>query len=181
MAKVVTLNPINPTTFEYQTYSTQDDNLIVNFAVEPTFDPLKNYVAYYIYDFNNTVVFSDDIDFKGYAIIDGQVVLDPERDLEIAGYDEGSYNVVYNFLNNELSSSFSQRLYIDEISSDRTEVRLNTTQISNLDLISEATSLTNQIQNNPGVYFDFFLNFGGNELIISNNILLDTSNLHLVF
>ena len=177
MAKVVTLNPINPTTFEYQTYSTQDDNLIVNFAVEPTFDPLKNYVAYYIYDFNNTVVFSDDIDFKGYAIIDGQVVLDPERDLEIAGYDEGSYNVVYNFLNNELSSSFSQRLYIDEISSDRTEVRLNTTQISNLDLISEATSLTNQIQNNPGVYFDFFLNFGGNELIISNNILLDTSNL----
>jgi hypothetical protein len=65
MAKVVTLNPINPTTFEYQTYSTQDDNLIVNFAVEPTFDPLKNYVAYYIYDFNNTVVFSDDIDFRG--------------------------------------------------------------------------------------------------------------------
>jgi hypothetical protein len=87
------------------------------------------------------------------------------------------YNVVYNFLNNELSSSFFQRLYIDQISPDRTEVRLNTTQISNLDLISNANALINQIQSNPGVYFDFFLNFGDNQLIIANNMLLDASNL----
>ncbi len=30
MAKVVTLNPISPTTFEYQDYSIQGDNRIVN-------------------------------------------------------------------------------------------------------------------------------------------------------
>jgi hypothetical protein len=77
---------------------------------------------------------------------------------------------------NELFSSYFQRLYIEEISSDRTEVRLNTTQISNLDLISGASSLINQIQSNPGVYFDFFLNFGDNQLVIANNMLLDTSN-----
>jgi hypothetical protein len=176
MAKVVTLNPINPTTFEYQDYSAQDDSLIVNFQIEPTFDPLQNYVAYFIYDFNNNVVFTNEIDFKGYAFLDGQVVLDPEKDLEAAGYDEGQYNVVYNFLNNELSSSFFQRLYIDQISSDRTEIRLNTTQIPNQDLINGATSLINQIQSNPGVYFDFFIDFGNNQLAIANNMLLDTSN-----
>jgi hypothetical protein len=177
MAKVVTLNPIDPVTFEYQDYSAQDDNLIVNFTVEPTFDPLQNYVAYYIYDLNNNVIFSDEINFLGYNIINGQVVLNPETDVEGVGFEEGQYNVVYNFLNNELSSSFFQRLYIDQISPDRTEVRLNTTQISNLDLISNANALINQIQSNPGVYFDFFLNFGDNQLIIANNILLDTSNL----
>ena len=59
MAKVVTLNPISPTTFEYQDYSIQDDNLIVNFTVEPTFNPLQNYVAYFIYDLDNTVLFSN--------------------------------------------------------------------------------------------------------------------------
>jgi hypothetical protein len=176
MVKVVTLNPINPTTFEYQDYSAQDDSLIVNFQIEPTFDPLQNYVAYFIYDFNNNVVFTNEIDFKGYAFLDGQVVLDPEKDLEAAGYDEGQYNVVYNFLNNELSSSFFQRLYIDQISSDRTEIRLNTTQIPNQDLINGATSLINQIQSNPGVYFDFFIDFGNNQLAIANNMLLDTSN-----
>jgi hypothetical protein len=176
MAKVVTLNPIDPFTFEYQDYSTQDDNLIVNFIVEPTFNPLQNYVAYYIYDLNNNVIFDNEVNFDGYSIIDGQVVLNPEGDIEKAGYEEGQYNVVYNFLNNELSSSFFQRLYIDQISPDRTEIRLNTTQISNQNLINGATSLINQIQNNPGVYFDFFLNFGDNQLIIANNMLLDTSN-----
>jgi hypothetical protein len=176
MAKVVTLNSIDPITFEYQDYSAQDSNLIVNFTIEPTFNPLQNYVAYYVYDLNNDVVFSSEINFRGYAIIDGQVVLNPEVDLESAGFDEGQYNVVYNFLNNELSSSFTQRLYIDQISSDRTEIRLNTTQIPNIDLISGTTSLINQIQSNPGVYFEFFLNFGDNQLIIANNMLLDTSN-----
>jgi hypothetical protein len=177
MAKVVTLNSINPTTFEYQDYSTQDDNLIVNFTIEPTFDPLQNYVAYFIYDFNGNVVFANEINFRAYNIIDGQVVLNPELDVESAGYEEGQYNVVYNFLNNELSSSFFQRLYIDQISSDRTEIRLNTTQIANQDLISGANSLISRIQNNPGVYFDFFLDFGNNQLVIANNMLLDTSNL----
>ena len=176
MAKTVTLNSIDPVSFEYQEYSTQDDNLIVNFTVEPTFDPLQNYIAYYVYDLNNDIVFSSEIDFKGYAIIDGQVVLTPEADIEAVGFEEGQYNVVYNFLNNELSSSYFQRLYIDQISSDRTEIRLNTTQISNLDLISGATSLSSQIQSSTGVYFDFFLDFGDNRLVIANNILLDTSN-----
>jgi hypothetical protein len=176
MAKVVTLNPISPITFEYQDYSIQDDNLIVNFTVEPTFNPLQNYVAYFIYDLNNNVVFANEIDFNGYAFLDGQVVLDPEVDVETVGFEEGQYNVVYNFLNNELSSSFFQRLYIDQISSDRTELRLNTTQISNLDLINGANSLITQIQNSVGVYFDFFLDFGDNQLIIANNMLLDTSN-----
>ena len=165
MAKVVTLNPINPTTFEYQDYSNQDDNLIVNFTIEPTFDPLKNYVAYYIYNLNNNVIFSNEINFDSYNIIDGQVILNPEGDIEKAGYEEGQYNVVYNFLNNELSSSFFQRLYIDQISPDRTELILNTTQISNLDLINGANSLISQIQNSIGVYFDFFLNFGDNRLL----------------
>jgi hypothetical protein len=176
MAKVVTLNSIDPITFEYQDYSTQDNNLIVNFTIEPTFNPLQNYVAYFVYDLNNDVLFSNEIDFRGYSIINGQVFLNPEGDVEGAGFDEGEYNVVYNFLNNELSSSFSQKLYIDQISPDRTEIRLNTTQISNVDLINGATSLISQIQSNPGVYFDFFLNFGDNQLVIANNMLLDTSN-----
>ena len=176
MAKVVTLNPIDPFTFEYQDYSAQDDNLIVNFIVEPTFNPLQNYVAYFIYDLNNNVIFDNEVNFDGYSIIDGQVVLDPEGDVEKAGYEEGQYNVVYNFLNNEISSSFFQRLYIDQISPDRTEIRLNTTQISDLNLINGANSLITQIQNSVGVYFDFFLNFGDNQLLIANNMLLDTSN-----
>ena len=55
MAKTVTLNPIDPNTFEYQEYSNQDNNLIVNFTIEPTFNPLQNYVTYFVYDLNNCI------------------------------------------------------------------------------------------------------------------------------
>jgi hypothetical protein len=65
------------------------------------------------------------------------------------------------FLNNEASSSIFNKDYIDQISSDRTEIRLNTTQIANSDVVNGATSLINKIQTStPGVYFDFYLNFG---------------------
>jgi len=176
MAQNTTIIPINPITFELQDYSTQDTSLISNFAVEPTFNPPNNYVTYFIYDLNNNVVFANDTNFEGYNIIDQEIYIDPEKDLRTAGFDIGQYNVVYNFINNEASSSFFQRYYIDEISSDGTEIRLNTTQIPNVDVISGANDLLNKILNNPGTYFDFYLNFGNNQLVIANNILLDNSN-----
>ncbi len=124
MAQNTTIIPINPITFELQDYSTQDTSLISNFAVEPTFNPPNNYVTYFIYDLNNNVVFANDTNFEGYNIIDQEIYIDPENDLRTAGFDIGQYNVVYNFINNEASSSFFQRYYIDEISSDGTEIRL---------------------------------------------------------
>ena len=176
MSQTTTILPINPTTFELQDYSTQDTSLISNFTVEPTFDPSTNYVTYFIYDLNGNVVFASEINFQGYNLIDQEVYIDPENDLRSAGFDIGQYNVVYNFINNEVSSSFFQRYYIDEISSDGTEIRLNTTQIPNADVIAGANALLSKIQNNPGTYFDFYLDFGNNQLVIANNILLDNSN-----
>ena len=176
MSQTTTILPINPTTFELQDYSTQDTSLISNFTVEPTFDPSTNYVTYFIYDLNGNIVFASEINFQGYNLIDQEVYIDPENDLRSAGFVIGQYNVVYNFINNEVSSSFFQRYYIDEISSDGTEIRLNTTQIPNADVIAGANALLSKIQNNPGTYFDFYLDFGNNQLVISNNILLDNSN-----
>ena len=176
MSQTTTILPINPTTFELQDYSTQDISLISNFTVEPTFDPSTNYVTYFIYDLNGNVVFASETNFQGYNLIDQEVYIDPENDLRSAGFDIGQYNVVYNFINNEVSSSFFQRYYIDEISSDGTEIRLNTTQIPNAEVVAGANALLSKIQNNPGTYFDFYLNFGNNQLVIANNILLDNSN-----
>jgi len=176
MSQTTTILPINPTTFELQDYSTQDTSLISNFTVEPTFDPSTNYVTYFIYDLNGNVVFASETNFQGYNLIDQEVYIDPENDLRSAGFDIGQYNVVYNFINNEVSSSFFQRYYIDEISSDGTEIRLNTTQIPNAEVVAGANALLSKIQNNPGTYFDFYLDFGNNQLVIANNILLDNSN-----
>jgi len=176
MANTVTINNIPGNFFELQDYSIQDDTLIANSTVQSTFNPLQNYISYFIYNLNNEIIYSNEAGFSGWSFIDGQVYLDPQADLERVGYTVGNYNTLYTFLNNEVSSSIFNQFYIETISSDRTEIRLNTTQILNIDVVNGVAALTAKIQNNPLTYFDFYLNFGENQLVIANNILLDNTN-----
>ena len=71
--------------------------------------------------------------------------------------------------------------YIDEISSDRTEIRLNTTEIPNIDVVTLTNDFISEIQNSPFGYIDFYLDFGDNQLVIANNILLDNICIHNLF
>ena len=176
MANTVTINNIPSNFLELQDYSIQDDNLITNSTVQSTFDPLQNYVSYFIYNLNNEIIYTNEAGFSGWSFIDGQVYLDPQKDLEQVGFTIGNYNTLYTFLNNEVSSSIFNQYYIETISPDRTEIRLNTTQIANADVVNGATALIAKIQNSTLTYFDFYLNFGQNQLVIANNILLDNTN-----
>jgi hypothetical protein len=176
MANTVTINNIPSNFFELQDYSIQDDTLIANSTVQSTFNPLQNYVSYFIYNLNNEIIYSNEAGFSGWSFLDEQVYLDPQRDLEQVGFTIGEYNTLYTFLNNEVSSSIFNQFYIETISPDRTEIRLNTTQITNLDVINGVAALTAKIQNSPLTYFDFYLNFGQNQLVIANNILLDNTD-----
>ncbi len=148
MANTVNINTIPSNFFELQDYSIQDDTLITNSTVQSTFNPLQNYISYFIYNLNNEIIYSNEAGFSGWSFIDEQVYLDPQTDLERVGYTVGNYNTLYNFLNNEVSSSIFNRFYIDEISPDRTEIRLNTTQILNVDVVSGAIALASKVQNN---------------------------------
>jgi len=176
MANTVNINNIPGNFFELQDYSIQDDTLITNSTVQSTFNPLQNYISYFIYNLNNEIIYSNEAGFSGWGFIDQQVYLDPQADLERVGYTIGEYNTLYTFLNNEASSSIFNQYYIEDISTDRTEIRLNTTQILNNDVVNGVNSLINKIQNSTLTYFDFYLNFGSNQLVIANNILLDNNN-----
>ena len=176
MSQIVNIQNIDPQTFELQTYSVSDTALISNFDVTNTFNYSSSYIEYFVYDLNNNILDSIvDNSFRGFSLLDNQVILDPQADLEAQGYLEGQYNTVYNFLNPLLSSNVNSRYYIDQISSDRTEIRLNTTQIPNIDVVTSSLALQTQISQSIGVYKDFYLDFGNNQLIIANNILLDNS------
>jgi hypothetical protein len=60
---------------------------------------------------------------------------------------------------------------------DGTEVRLDTTSIPDQLVVSSSLDLINNINASTGSYFDFYLNFGNNDLIIAVNALLDTSSI----
>ena len=182
MAAIIT--NIDPTTLEIQNYSNPDINLIPLEEVSSQFDPFNNYIEYTIISTNGYFQVTDQ-NFLDYKIINDysptntslvySVDINPENNLVSRGFSNGEYNVIYNFLNNELNSSTDNRsFFIKEISSDKTEIKLASNILSNVEIETAFNTFKSKLNNTP--YFqDFYLNFGSNNLIIANNILLDNT------
>jgi len=156
MTKIVNINPVDPISFEYQEYSSEDNNLIASTNIDVAFDPSTDYLEYFILDSNQNILSSNVFGYPNYKLIDNVVTIDPEEDLRSFGYDTGNYNTVYNFLRKRLSSSVTNKYYIDQISPDRTEIRLNTTSITNTEVVSSTNEFISYIQNDPRGYLDFY-------------------------
>jgi hypothetical protein len=177
MERIINIQNVDPNTLQLQNYSPEDESLISNFTEQDiAFNPSEDYIEYFILDLNQNILFSNVAGYPNYKLRDNLVTIDPQNDLESQGYTEGQYYTIYNFLKRKLSSSVGSTFYIQDISSDRTELRLNTTQISNTDVVDLTIQLANDIANSAGTYLDFCLDFGDNKLIIANNIALDNTN-----
>jgi hypothetical protein len=172
MAEIVNIQNINPQTFELQEYSQQDTNLISTTTTFDNWDSTVDHIEYFIYDLNGNILFDNVAGYPQYSLIDNNLVIDPENDLKSQGFLEGNYNTLYNFLTYRLSSNTVNQYYISQISTDRTEIRLDTTTISNADVIFSTNEFINY-RASSSVFVDFYLDFGNNDLVIANNILLD--------
>lgn len=157
-----------------QTYTTSDDSLITSFNTDITFNPATDYVEYYVYNADKQIV--DTVEkLNSFAIYGEDLSISPEQDLENRAYTDGKYYTVYNFLRPLLASNILETYYISEISLDRTEIRLASTSILGGDIVDSTLALKADLDSAP-YQKDFSLNFGNNNLIIANNILLDETN-----
>jgi hypothetical protein len=179
---------VNPNTFELQTYSSTDETLISNQIVEGKFGLPGDYVEYFVYSFDKLLLYPVDtpaISSTDYTVTNdpylqnqgfySTININPLVDASELGFDVGQFYTIYNFLKTKLSSSVDNQFYITEISSDRTEVRLDTNNIPDVSWVPLAREFQAQISASFPYYTDFYLNFGYNNLIIANNILVDTS------
>ena len=174
MNENVTIQQLDPNTFEYQTYSDSDSQLIVQSQLDTVFSASTDYIEYYVYDQNQNLIYpSTTIPLLNYDIREGDVLLDPQKDLENSGFDIGIYNILYSFYRKRLSSNISEKYFITDISSDRTEIRLDSNIISN-DVIISSTNEFIQYRETAEYFVDFYLNFGNNQTVIANNIKLET-------
>jgi hypothetical protein len=156
-----------------ETYNPSDVTLISTSEEQSAFNSQVDYIEYFIYDGNKNLFIGEN-KLETFNIYDNNLLISPETDLEERVQDQGKYYTVYNFLKPLLSSSIEEAYYIAEISSDRTEVRLATTDILSQDVLEGAAALKQEIEDAP-FYRDFYLNFGENQLVIANNILVDTT------
>jgi hypothetical protein len=171
MAELIDIFLIDPVTFSTEIYQESDISLLNVNLSESVFNSNTDYVEFYIYDLNNNILNSS-VPFTDYSILDNELYIDPNIDVTLAGFDQGTVNVVYNFYQTLLSSSTSVYYYIKEISPNRTELRLASTTLTLNEISSSVTEYVN-FRNSQSEFEDFYLNFGDNFTVIANNILLD--------
>jgi hypothetical protein len=173
MGNVITVNP-----FEYsiRNYESTDTGLVTEFELDSQFTN-SSYIEIYVYDMNENLVrldlnhlnYTTHPDASDNSI--SNITLFPDKDLENLGFNQGSYIAYYNFLINHIGTQ-SFPLYIESISSDRKEIKVNSTSLSPLDLTNQANAFI-RFRENQMYFVDFNLNLGGNDLVIANNIKIE--------
>ena len=167
----VKIIPINPQTFETQDYSTSDEELLSVSVLDTAFTGSTDYIELSVYDENQTLIsFTEDL--EGYSIKEGDVLLNPQGNLEDLGFDIDTYFTNYTFYRKRLSSSSEEKYFISNISSNRTEIEISSNQIEESLILSSTTEFI-QYREEAEYFVDFYLNFGSNETIIANNIQIN--------
>ena len=181
MAEVIQVNPDN---FELQDYNSQDVNLITSFDIDTSLEK-NSTIEFHIY--NNNILVESVLNFIDYTLPPSGkndspnsislLDINPLENLNNLGYTQGQYIAYYNFLNNEIGNLFDS-LYISEISSDRKEIRLQSNDLSNLDLLNQTENFIDKREESD-YFLDFYLNFKNNDLIIANNIKIENDETDL--
>ena len=181
MADQTNIIPLNPNSFSSEVYSPQDESLIGSSIEQNQFDTNTDYVEYFIFDLNNNKISpsGNDATFTDYTILDNEIYVNPETDVLNRDIDTGTVNSLYNFYRKWASSSPQSTYYISEISSDRTEIRLDSNLISREEIITSVSQFVSYREVDE-TFPDFYINLGSNILFIANNIKLDTDNTVLI-
>jgi hypothetical protein len=162
-------------------YESQESSLINSFEIGTTFNS-QSYIEYFVYDLNKNL-FLTEYNFREYTLNNLQnnpdelyeIIIDPSQSLSNSGFDQGTYISYYNFLDKKIGSNLEQ-LYISEISNDRTEIRLDSIILDELSLIEQTNTFIQERQDSD-YFLDFYLNFGDNNLLIANNIILESQDI----
>ena len=113
MAKEITIQSLDPNTFEFQTYSKLDTDLIVKSQLDTVFSKNTDYIEYYIYDQNQNLIFpSITSELLDYDVREGDIILNPTQNLSSVGFNVGIFNILYTFYRKRLSSNINEKYFI---------------------------------------------------------------------
>jgi hypothetical protein len=161
----------------------EDQNLLNTQTINQTFGYNKDYIELFIYDLNQNLIYSN-LDYKSFKSANNfslnpngsipVIEIDPVNDIQSLNYISGEFLSQYNFFKlTSLDSSIN--LFIQEISDDRTEIRINSADIISSDLIirgeSIIDSLTNSVEQKS-----FLLNQSNNIQILIVNAIIDENS-----
>jgi hypothetical protein len=173
------INPIIP--INSQNLNNSDASLISQVEQENFFNTETDIVNTFVYDSNNNFIRSININ---YTVLNTktnntdvkEIQLDPANDLQSNLLTTGIYNVNYNFLRPTLNSNLS--FYLQEISQDRTELRINSNTTNDSQKL-ELYNTLNDLINNSELFKGIYLNFDDDNLLLIVNVGFDNNTILL--
>jgi hypothetical protein len=161
----------------------EDQNLLNTQTINQTFGYNKDYIELFIYDLNRNLIYSN-LDYKNFKSANDfglnpngnipVIEIDPVNDIQSQNYISGEFLSQYNFFKStSLDSSIN--LFIQEISDDRTEIRINSADITSSDLIIRGNSIIDSLTNSVEQK-SFLLNQSNNTQILVVNAIIDENS-----
>lgn len=171
--------------------SQADTQLVSQFGINSLFDRNKNYIELHILNLVDDLLQSD-YNYSGYLELgnaqsagkEGASILtiDPVQDVKTYQYETGGVKLLYHFLNDLFSKDKTNiEFFIQDISSDRTELKLKTFNLSDEEVVRITADIKSKLENQS--YFnEFRLNFKNNDLFVGLNIdtLTDSTGVSVV-
>ena len=165
-------------------YTEEDISLLSFQVIKQDFGLSSDYIEYFVYDAGDNLL-NINYSYKDFKLpstsyidpISGSlpaIEIDPIKDLQNLGYSSGEFKVQYNFFNNIVSNP-SAELFLKEISSDRTELRIGSTILSNEQIESASLSLLNEYSGSA-YFVDYLINFGNNQQAVAVNVALNKNS-----
>ena len=166
-------------------------NLLQEEIIQNSFGDVRDFIEYHVYDLNGNLLLSN-VRYDSYTLPENGTIssqnttteelnIDIEQDLLNAGFSVGSYKVVYNFFRKHVTTDADVEVenatrgtdfFIKEISSDRTELRLDSLILSQGKKLIGVSQLIDELNDAP--YFEeFLLNFSENKQSVGINVQID--------
>ena len=171
--KLIQITPINA---DSQTLNATDTALVSSNVQENNFNVDTDLIDAYVYNVNNALIRKITTQ---YSVLDTKVsgsevkslYIDPIKDLQSNLYTQGIYKVDYNFLRPKLDNN---EFYIKDISSDRTELVLDSNNLTLAQQQALYADFSIDLNTSP-IFNGFYLNLGGNDLLLAVNIGFDNN------
>jgi hypothetical protein len=172
-------------------YTPQEEQLLNPIIRQETFGLPTDYIEYFVYDQGGNLLNSD-YNYNSYKLPSNtaysqsllpDIEIDPVKDVQNLGYESGELETRYNFFRRISGFPFSNQLFIQQISTDRTELRVDSTELSDEDLINIVENFANKQLEVPYYYY-VILNFGDNNQVIAVNIISEINqngNVNILF
>lgn len=145
------------------------------------FGRYNDYVALYLYDRNEKLIYMVN-DYKGYTLpsdediggLTNTLFINPQKILTDLGFSTGQFRLNVCIERKLFFNSYDKPFTLDQISADRTELRVSTDAVDD----DKLESLFNNFQSAIGssLFFkDFLVDFGDNVKCLAVNTALDRS------